>query len=278
LQKTDKAGIVYSKNLPLISTAVCGAVIFLSITPLFGEASPGFNKKKPNKNHWNPQQQQPKQQRLFKEIMRITTLILFIYTIFVVSHMCNAQLYPGWPQPEQLLSSVVYGCDNSTIPQQQLCGTINTHPRALNHVPMNGTVYNTTELILQSVAMSFINTVQVKNLAQVQEGKATPSFKVMSGDCAGAIVNVLCAQFFMNCSDTLNYQLPCKYRCDQLKNDCSGQPLTAYGVAFVNSLDCNDPTKFAPSEPCTSDAVSAIKMQWFPLFATVLLLIFLILF
>jgi hypothetical protein len=40
-----KPALYIQSSFPLIGTAVCGAVILLSITPLFREASPGYNKK-----------------------------------------------------------------------------------------------------------------------------------------------------------------------------------------------------------------------------------------
>ncbi len=192
-----------------------------------------------------------------KPTTTLIAILLLCLTTFLISSTTVHCDDAAWLQPDEYLEAWTatagsYECDNSTLAPQQFCETIHRWPRALNGLHDKG--LNTTEKILETVAMSFIQSIKVKNAKAVEESGATPKYDIPSGYCAGAISNLLCAKFFMKCNhETGQHYLPCKYRCEQVKKSCKGEPLSAYGKAFVKSLNCNDKTKFK-SGTCTSDA------------------------
>ena len=191
--------------------------------------------------------------------------VLFVSVIVLIMSLSTTA---QWLQPDQYLTTV-HGCDNSTLAPQQFCETIHRWPRALNAIEG----MNTTEAVLEAVAMSFLSSIKVKNPDAVANG-TTPKYDIPSGDCAGAISNVLCAKFFMRCdAETGEPMLPCKKRCQQVRKNCKGEPLSAYGKAFYDSLDCNDKTKFSSSQ-CTS-AASRFQVFTGAVVATLLATVFL---
>ena len=102
--------------------------------------------------------------------------------------------------------------------------------------------------------------VKVKNPNDVAKGK-DPKYDIMSGDCAGAISNLLCARFFPTCDvdePLEDYQKACKSSCQKAKKNCGGQPMSEYGKTFIKNLDCNDETKYS-TKPCTSDAPATVR-------------------